>query len=130
MQKTNTVLVVTASTSFVLGCALTYALLFRQAAHWMETQPTLILSEQTNVLKHLRAGKEEQIIRTLESVIWLQISMHAKQLDEGIFPLERLRSDITYHCKINAESSNAPAERNQWCAAVQFKWPRPRSGDA
>ena len=130
MRNTQTIFAATSLISFVIGCTLTYALLVREAAHWMETQPTLILSEQTNILMHLRAGKEQEITQVLEEVVWLQISMHAKRLDEGTLPLESLRSAIAYHCKINAASANPSNDRNQWCAALTSKWPQLKAGDA
>ena len=105
------------------GAAACY-LALKPIIRFAEEAPLFVISEQTNVLKHLRAGKEREISELLEQVVWVQISAHAERMTRGKPPPEALQRDLAYHCdrlrksqeKITSETRQS---REHWCAVLK-----------
>jgi hypothetical protein len=108
---------------FAAGAVACY-LVLKPVVRFAEEAPLHIISEQTNVLKHLRAGKEEEITKLLEQVVWLQISAHADRMDQGNPPPVALSRDIAYHCQqlrgaSDTISPEARQARERWCSTLK-----------
>jgi hypothetical protein len=116
------VLLLGAVTCFAAGAGACYFTL-KPIVRFAEEAPLFVISEQTNVLKHLRTGKEKEISELLEKVVWIQISAHAERMAQGNPPPEALQRDLAYHCdqlRKSAEStlSKTRQTRERWCKAL------------
>ncbi len=111
-----------AAACFFAGAIALYVALI-PTLRYAETAPFNVLTEQTNVLKHLRTGRTEEIIKWLEYAAWLNIAMHAQRMAEGTPPPDGLRKDIEYHCaRLRTAdepiSSDLRQTRVLWCKTL------------
>jgi hypothetical protein len=117
------VLVAGGLTCFIAGAVTSY-IFVKPVIDFAETAPLYILSEQTNVLKFLRSGREEEISEQLEDLVWFQISSHVERLALGKSPPDGLHRDFAYHCdrlRSNASQSSPETYRKRegWCSVLK-----------